>query len=309
MCLSLVLALMLYLYVEIQTSRPTKKDFHADLRVDVPANVSYSLEAPVTVTVSGPQAEIDTLERDPSLLVATLNARGLSQALDLLRQGNKPVTQVIPVVVKNPPGMDDLTFEVGNYGRVALDLELKKRVYREVEIRSAVDPRREVPFDQRSKVQVEPAGVWLDGPASHVAIATPIVEVDFENLSRPDDLSVKVVNDNGEVEGLVTPEQSKVTVSKIRDQASAFLNVVFKGHPAIGYTVTGYEIQPTSSVQLTGPPELVTQTKTVNVSVDVTDLRETKAFTVVPELKRGLQLSSDQLVPIVITVQIQRRHR
>jgi YbbR domain-containing protein len=298
--------MVLYLYVQIIDPTPTE-EVHLLVRARnlAPGLVFDAEGTPVTFEATGPKDVLNRLQSrlkdNPSFVVATADLKQFS-----LNRVHEKVP-VIPVVltVRPPPEFDSITFSQP----YQLDGAVERQKSSDVKIRVKFANSTSSPADDGadpSDFEVTPPVLTLTGSETDVDKADPFVVIDPQEVKRdgieevPLNLSAKLVS---------RPNVDRVEVRAVRRQRAAFVNVIWLGHLAAGYTMSNYYVvsgPSTSSVYIEGPAGVVDKTAKIDADIDISGLTESFTYQPEPKMDSRLRLVDS---PLQIHVDIKKTRR
>lgn len=279
--LSLLLAVVMWVYVSNDQSTTTEQEFKA-VPVDVrgmAANLAVS-EIPGNVTVRV-QANQN--------MIAELTSRSVEAYVDLDAVGAG--RSVVPVQVKVPTGV-----KVVDLRPPEVTVTLEPMITKQVPLRIRTSSIPENGYKVLG-MQAKPEEVILRGPRSILnRIDQVSVEVDLKNRSQSfgGTLPIRVNDNTGRLldEGTVqrSPEIAEMLVSIGPDLPSKAVKIVpdIVGEPAKGFTVTMTSIDPANLV-VTGAEKVITNlTELVTKPIDVAGAQKDLVVNIEPVLPTGV---------------------
>lgn len=297
--LSFVLAMVLYLFVQVQNS-PTKGPIPILVKLETtglsPQFYAYT-ETSVQATVAGPTDAVDQFLSDKGKLTATVDLTSAK-----LGTGEFQVKLAVP---PNTP----LHFNLRDrYAKVRLvGLVVKNNV----PVRASLTGQMSVQTQfELHGFELRPARVTLRGPSDQIDSVVPTATIDLSHVnSESDVVEVQVVNldKKGALVDSVTATPASVQAYPIlipKPQTKQIvLNVKFSGSLAQGLSLERWNVTP-QAVTVHGSSEALAKLVTASVTVDLSKLTNAgwNQVSVTPELPAGVTMSP--VVSVEVKVQL-----
>lgn len=293
--LSFVLAITLYLFVQVQNS-PKQEGVPVSVKINV-ANLSNKYYAYVLgslrATIDGPTDAVKQFQSDNGKVNVSLN---LAQAkigtavylakVEALANSPLRVTlsdhyvqvRVVPMSIRTNVKVNDVwTGQMSASSEFILsDFELK------------------------------PDRVTLRGPEDQIGLVQPTITIDLNRISSSSDfveLPIQVLDKKGALAESVTALPAVVEASPILmpkpQLKQVVLNVQFTGHLSPGLALKTWTITP-QAVTVHGASEALAKLVAVSVTVDLAKLTNAgwNQITVAPDLPKGITLAKKQLIAV-----------
>ncbi len=150
----------------------------------------------------------------------------------------------------------------------------------------------------------------IDGPASAVRRVKRVrAFLDLGGVAQggTTEVSLDTLDDNDQQVSDVAVHPQAVTirpkVSAAAQSANAFIEPTFEGHPAIGFTMTNYSVEPTQ-IAVQGPPELLANLRKITTSpINLDGLRSTTTVNATLNMPPGTKSNTTKTVKVIVTVE------
>lgn len=293
---SIVVALLLWLQVSVQTEPSKQREFEVRLRTEnLDENlIVTSIPGTVTVVADGSPEDLDAIKTD------TIDA-----VIDLANA--KPETRKYAIRLIAPTRFANLL--TLNQPSVRLSIQRRKSADFGVEVERFGALPRDLVSDSKDD-EVEPAKVTVTGPEQDVdrvrrVIASLDLKLVREKGAYPTE--VRMLDEDGKIIPTVQAEPDTVTVIPSTSPAPAdrVLLIVpdFVGQPGGNFRVAGYEITPTQ-VSVKGAPGTVSRYSTIKTEpVDLSGMRGRQTRSVRLILPAGVELVRNQVIRIRVTIE------
>lgn len=263
--LSLIVAVLLWLQVETQTEPSKQREIpiSLELRNLAPDLIATRYPTTVTVIAEGSAEQLDQI-----------NAKQLTAFIDLARA--KAGIHPYPVQINAPTRMPT-SLSLRN-PRETVDISAVTRKSWPVTIDERGRPPQDLQYDG---AQSQPSTITVVGPESAVSEVEKVrAMIDLSKLKPGDPIEaiVEILGKNNQPVPWARSDPRTIMVFPAIASAPAVNRVlvtpIWKGQPAFGFQVSGYEIRP-SQVQLTGRPGVVSKIAKVDTNpIDIEGLRQ-----------------------------------
>lgn len=291
---SLLLAILLWLQVMTQAQPTSRKELLISLRSQsVPPDLMVTqIPDGVTVTVEGPEAQLERIE--PGQFVATVELANLKPGMHNVRVTLPEVRDTLSISIKRPT--------------VPVALEKIGEASHKVEVQMQGSLSTTLQLEGSSS---QPSFVKVIGPASEVARVRRVrALVDLE-LVKPgliQQSKLEILDKDNVPITMVRADPEMVNVlprlAAAPSSRSVLINPIWKGQPAFGFQVKSYVITP-NTVLLSGPSEILATFVTISTTqIDLSGLTQSKKFKVQLDLPGRVSAVTQQ--PIEVEVLIQR---
>lgn len=192
---------------------------------------------------------------------------------------------------------------------VRLDVQepKRRRLPVTVEATGQMDPERNLAYNGAI---TEPGIVYLTGPKSAVDQVKKVrVFLDLSAV-QPHSFSMAPVEavdegDNVVSDVSVSPELVKVTpqVAPAATTRTVLVEQIFKGHPAMGYSVTNFVVEP-NQVAIQGPIEVIGNLHSVPTQpINIEGVRTSTSYEIPLQLPPGVKTYSTRLVRVHVVIE------
>lgn len=292
--LSVLVALLLWLQVQTQVEPSTQKEVEVPIALDnLPDDLIVVSAAPkATVTAIAP---LDQLEE--------VDASKFSASIDLreARMG----THRYGVMLRAPTRIN-ATFRLRRVTELVTVAKIR-REEREVDLETLGSIAPDLVFDEAS---VEPARVTLEGPDTEVAAVVKVrAMLDLAKV-RPGNaypVRVEALGPNNRPIPMVRVEPEMVTVRPGVAAAPATRRVivspVWRGRPAFGYRVVGFDVRP-SQIVVSGESGRLGMIVSVDtLPIDLTAMRGNTQIVSRVVLPPGVRTKESTTVRVLVKVE------
>jgi len=276
--ISLALSLLLWTQVNIQSEQVKEKEF----TVPIEYRQSGLTQFPVTSTdlvgviISGKSNQVDRIESKDVRIYANLANKKLGE--HLIKLLVEPLPDGIDIKLKRQ--------------EVSVSLEELMTTNRQVEIDPVGTAPPELVFERAVAI---PASVSISGPKSQIdkiRKLRAVFDLSTVRLGVSQEQKLEALDRNGEPVSMLKFEPNRVEVSPVAASGPLAKNVLvvakFKGQPAFGYSIKGYELSLTT-IQLKGSNDRLKGVQTIETeTIDLTGIKADKTFEVRLTLPNGL---------------------
>jgi|GEM_PF-1058549 len=290
---SLLLAMMLWLQVAVTETPNLQREVSVPLEVRNLGNDLLPVDAPprVAVLFEGPQRDLDAISAEQ--WTAFVDATGVSAgSRELEVKASGPVTARLLYRTRQRV--------------IKIDFDPVSRVERPV----TVETRGRRPEDLRyDGAAVMPDQVMITGPATVMRDVRAVrASLDLSRI-RPGvsyNVPVEILGPNNRPIPQARAEPASVTVFPAVAAApatgSVLITPIWRGSPALGFRVTGYEFRP-NQVMLTGEAEALAALRIVETQpINLAGLRQNTTIAVPLRVPSGLRQRTAG--PVMVTVRI-----
>jgi len=192
---------------------------------------------------------------------------------------------------------------------MAVDIE--PRLMRRLPV--SIDATGEIPRELNLSydgASADPNVVLIDGPTTAVRRVKRVrafLDLGTVGEGGTTEVSLDTLDENDQpVTGVTVSPQAvtiKPKVAPAAQSTTVFVEPIFQGHPAIGYAMTDYSVEPTE-IALQGPPELLANLRRVSTKpISLDGLRSTTTFEEALQVPPGTKSYSTQSVKVIVTVE------
>lgn len=300
--LSFVLAITLYLFVQVQNS-PTKGPVPVPVKINIsnlPNKYYAYIVGAIHAKIDGPTDAVNQFQSDNGKVNITLN---LSQA-----KIGTAAYLVKAETLANSPLHVTLS---DHYVQVRV---VQMSVRTNVKVNDVWTGQMASPSEFfLSDFELKPDRVTLRGPEDQIGLVQPTITIDLSRISTSSDfveLPIQVLDKKGALVESVTALPAVVEASPILmpkpQLKQVVLNVQFAGHLSPGLALKTWTITP-QAVTVHGTSEALAKLIAVNVTVDLAKLTNAgwNQVNLSPELPKGITLAKKQLVTVRVQLEPQ----
>ncbi|HRF59769.1 MAG TPA: CdaR family protein [Fimbriimonadaceae bacterium] len=293
---AIVVALMMWLQVSVQTEPSKQREFDVRLRTENLAEdlIVTSIPATVTVVADGSPEDLDAIKSE-----------SIDAVIDLSRA--KAETRKFGIRLIAPTRFANLL--TLNQPTVRLAIQRRKSAEFGVEVERFGALPRDVVSDSKDD-EVEPQKVIVTGPEQDVDRVRRVVgSLDLKLVREKGayPTEVRMLDEDGKIIPTVRAEPKIVRIIPSTSPAPAdrVLLIVpdFVGQPGGNFRVATYEITPTQ-VSVNGPPGTVSRYSTIKTEpIDLSGMRGRQIRSVRLILPADVKLVRNQVVRVRVTIE------
>lgn len=190
---------------------------------------------------------------------------------------------------------------------VTIEPKLTRRLPVSIDATGEIPRELNLSYDGAS---ADPNVVTIDGPAPAVRRVKRVrAFLDLASVGQggTTEVSLDTLDENDQPVSDVTVHPQAATirpkVAPAAQSTTVFVEPLFQGHPAIGYAMTDYSVEPTQ-IAVQGPPELLANLRKVSTDpINLEGLRTTTTFDTTLQIPAGTKGYSTKTAKVIVTVE------